>query len=387
MHATLLSLAVLLLGQATPAPATHGDAAAPAHAVAAPAAAPVAAPAAPTVAPEAAHAVVEPAHAAPAPAAHEAVQFHPPAAAPDGLAAPHAAEAGEHGGGHGAKHRVHDTSVAGSIFHHVSDESCWFPIVYDRQAGTLLTNAAGLEACEAVTEHDEGASALWFNLSISKLVVSMWVASLLLLLVVLVAAGRRAMVPKGLYNFVESLVVFIRDEISVKNIGEHYAHHYTPYLCSVFFFILFANLFGLIPAPGVGTATGNLSVTVVLALFTFVLTQIAGMRAQGVVGYWAHLVPSGVPKPIYPIMLLVEFLGLFTKPFALTVRLFANMLAGHIVIYFLIALTVLLSQYMAPVSVAFALGIYMLELFVALVQAYVFTMLSALFIGMASHAH
>jgi F-type H+-transporting ATPase subunit a len=153
------------------------------------------------------------------------------------------------------------------------------------------------------------------------------------------------------------------------------------------------NLTGLLPIPawkgfpGISTATGNVSVTVVLALFTFVITQIAGMRAQGAVAYWTHLVPGGVPKPLWPLMFVIEFFGLFTKPFALTVRLFANMVAGHIVIFFLIALTVLISPLIAPVSVAFALGIYLLELFVALVQAYVFTMLSAVFIGMTQHAH
>jgi F-type H+-transporting ATPase subunit a len=118
-----------------------------------------------------------------------------------------------------------------------------------------------------------------------------------------------------------------------------------------------------------------------------VITQIAGMRAQGAVGYWTHLVPGGVPVALWPLMFVIEFFGLFTKPFALTVRLFANMVAGHIVIFFLIALTLFISVYVAPVSVAFALGIFLLELFVALVQAYVFTMLSALFIGMTQHAH
>jgi F-type H+-transporting ATPase subunit a len=220
----------------------------------------------------------------------------------------------------------------------------------------------------------------------------MWIAAGLLLIMVGLGARKRALVPKGGYNLLETFVMFIRDEISVKNIG-HHADQYTSYLCTAFFFILFMNLTGLLPIPayggfpGISTATGNISVTVVLALFTFVLTQFAGMRAQGVVGYWAHLVPTGVPVWLYPIMLPVEFLGLFTKPFALTVRLFANMVAGHIVIFFLIALTVLISVYVAPVSIAFALGIFMLELFVALVQAYVFTMLSALFIGMTQHAH
>jgi F-type H+-transporting ATPase subunit a len=233
----------------------------------------------------------------------------------------------------------------------------------------------------------------WYvHLDITKHVINMWIAAGILLIVVGLATRKRALVPKGGYNMLETFVLFVRDEISVKNIG-HHAAEYTPYLCSAFFFILFMNLEGLLPFPawhgfpGISTATGNVNVTVVLALFTFVLTQIAGMRAQGVIGYWAHLVPSGVPKALWPLMFVIEFFGLFTKPFALTVRLFANMVAGHIVIFFLIALTLFISVYVAPVSVAFALGIFLLELFVALVQAYVFTILSALFIGMTQHAH
>ncbi len=261
----------------------------------------------------------------------------------------------------------HEESVADHIFHHVQDEN-WVP--WHFYIGT---------------HH--------IDLTITKHVINMWIASGVLLLFVAFAIRGRALIPKGAYSMLESFVLYIRDEIAVKNIGEHDAKAYTPYLCSVFFFILFMNLCGLVPIPafgrfpGISTATANLSVTVVLALFTFAVTQIAGMRAQGVGGYWAHLVPSGVPLWLWPLMLPVEILGLFTKPFALTVRLFANMLAGHIVIFFLIALTVLISVYVAPVSIAFALGIYLLELFVALVQAYVFTMLSSLFIGMAAHSH
>jgi F-type H+-transporting ATPase subunit a len=234
--------------------------------------------------------------------------------------------------------------------------------------------------------------ARYIHLDITKHVINMWIAAGLLLIVVGLGARKRALIPKGGYNLLETLVVFVRDEIATKNIG-HHAGLYTNYLCSVFFFILFMNLTGLLPVPrfggfpGISTATGNLSVTVVLALFTFVLTQIAGMRAQGALGYWLHLVPSGVPKALWPLMFVIEFFGLFTKPFALTVRLFANMVAGHIVIFFLIALTLFISVYVAPVSVAFALGIFLLEIFVGLVQAYVFTILSALFIGMTQHAH
>jgi len=272
----------------------------------------------------------------------------------------------EHEPGHAQGGEEHKGGIAEHIFQHVQDEVV-MPLGF--WAGNR-----------------------YIRLDITKHVINMWLAAGILLIVVGLAARKRALIPKGGYNLLETLVLFIRDEISVKNIG-HHANLYTPYLCSAFFFILFMNITGLLPIPriggfpGVSTATGNVSVTVVLALFTFVVTQVAGMRAQGVVGYWKHLVPGGVPGALWPLMFAIEFFGLFTKPFALTVRLFANMVAGHIVIFFLIALTLFISVYVAPVSVAFALGIFMLELFVALVQAYVFTMLSALFIGMTQHAH
>jgi F-type H+-transporting ATPase subunit a len=175
-------------------------------------------------------------------------------------------------------------------------------------------------------------------------------------------------------------VLFVRDELAIKNIGKEEGPRYTPYLLTAFFFILFMNLLGLF--PWMATATGNIAVTCGLALCTFVLTQVAGIRAAGFGGYLAHLT-GGVAPWLWPIMIPVEILGLFTKPFALTIRLFANMLAGHIVIFFLLGLIFMLGHpAVALVSVPFALGIYLLELFVAFVQAYVFTMLSALFIGM-----
>jgi len=181
---------------------------------------------------------------------------------------------------------------------------------------------------------------------------------------------------------------FVRD-IAVSNIGKADADRFVPYLASAFFFILFANLLGLVPF--LATATANLSVTVAFALFTFLITQYAAIRAQGIGGYVAHLT-GGVPASLawlWPIMIPVEFLGLFTKPFALTVRLFANMVAGHFVILALLGLIFSISVYVAPVSVALALAIFMLELFVAFVQAYIFTMLSALFIGagLVHHGH
>jgi F-type H+-transporting ATPase subunit a len=154
-----------------------------------------------------------------------------------------------------------------------------------------------------------------------------------------------------------------------------------PYLATAFFFVLTMNLLGLVPF--MATATANISVTAALAIFTFLITQYAAIKSMGMKGYLGHMT-GGVPPSLawlWPIMIPVEFLGLFTKPFALTVRLFANMVAGHFVILALLGLIFSISAWVAPVSVALALAIFMLELFVAFVQAYIFTMLSALFIG------
>jgi F-type H+-transporting ATPase subunit a len=197
---------------------------------------------------------------------------------------------------------------------------------------------------------------------------------------------KKSIVPRGLYNFIELLVAFVRNELATANIGKENADRFLPYLLTAFFFILFVNLFGLLPWSG--TATANVNVTVCLALFTFFITQYAAIREMGIGGYLGHLT-GGVPKSLWPlwfIMIPVEFLGLFTKPFALTVRLFANMVAGHFVILALLGLIFAISVWVFPVSVALALAIFMLELFVAFVQAYIFTMLSALFIG-AAFAH
>jgi F-type H+-transporting ATPase subunit a len=220
----------------------------------------------------------------------------------------------------------------------------------------------------------------------TKHVIMMWLASLLLLVVVFAAVGKRAIVPRRLYGFVEVLVNFVRKDLAEANIGKENADKYLPYLLTAFFFILFVNLFGLLPFAA--TATANVNVTVCLALFTFFVTQYAAIKGMGVGGYFAHLT-GGVPKSLWPlwfIMIPVEILGLFTKPFALTVRLFANMVAGHFVILALLGLIFAISFWIFPVSVLLALAIFMLELFVAFVQAYIFTMLSSLFIG-AAFAH
>jgi F-type H+-transporting ATPase subunit a len=237
--------------------------------------------------------------------------------------------------------------------------------------------------CE-VDLHEVFGKALVFgpvDMTPTRHVVMMWVAAVLLLLVVLAAARRRQLVPHGLYNFVEVLVAFVRNEIAIPNMGAEHADRFVPYLVTAFFFILFMNLLGLVPWSA--TATANLSVTVMLALFTFVITQAVAIRHMGLLGFLRHLT-GGVPTSLWPlwfIMVPVEVMGLFTKPFALTVRLFANMVAGHFVILALLGLIFVISPWVAFGAVPMALGIFLLELFVALVQAYIFTMLSALFIG------
>jgi F-type H+-transporting ATPase subunit a len=175
----------------------------------------------------------------------------------------------------------------------------------------------------------------------------------------------------------------VRDEIAKLTIGKGY-EIFVPYLLTVFFFILFGNFLGLIPYSA--TFTSNIAVTSTLAVFTFIMTQFGGIRSNGFFRFIKGLVPHGIPVWLLPLMIIVEFLGLLTKPFALAIRLFANMTAGHIVILALIGLIFFMKTiFVAPVSVGFALFIYLLEILVSLIQAYIFTMLSSLFIGMAVH--
>lgn len=300
-----------------------------------------------------------------------------------------AASAGGEHGGHGK------VSVPDYIFHHVTDDFAYeFEIPMNDGANPRITFPRwrfampwGAATCAPVTSHTRGDVGELLNgcldMTLSKQTMFLFISALLLILAVLGLSHRNQaqLVPKGTAaNIMESLVLFVRDELAVKNIGKQEAGRYTPYLLSIFFFILTMNLLGLFPWSA--TATANIAVTCALALCTFFLTQAASIRAAGVGGYLAHLT-GGVPWWLWPIMVPVEILGLFTKPFALTVRLFANMVAGHVVIFFLLSLTFLLGTLvMVPVGIAFALAIYLLELFVAFLQAYVFTMLSALFIGM-----
>lgn len=222
------------------------------------------------------------------------------------------------------------------------------------------------------------------DLSITNKVLMMLIASALLIIGLSIAArsNSKNKVPKGFGNFIEMIIVFLRDEVVVPSMG-HAGEKYLPFFFTLFFFILTGNFLGLIPF--LSTPTGSISITAGLAIITFIMTQALGMKNNGIFGYWKGLVPPGIPVFVLPIMIVVEFLGILTKPFALCIRLFANMTAGHVVILALIGLIFSLGYGATPVSIGFALFIYLLEILVGLLQAYIFTMLSALFIGMAVH--
>ncbi len=226
----------------------------------------------------------------------------------------------------------------------------------------------------------------------SKHMVFLIVVALLVILGARLAlrSYRGGPVPRGIGAAVESLVLFIRDEVAEPNIGHGDGRKFTPLLCSFFFFILVAALLGLV--PGTATSTGNIAVTLALATVSFAAQQWAGISKYGIVGHFHNLVPPGLPVWLLPIMIPLEILSMFTKPFALTVRLFANMLAGHMVITTLLLLIPLMGQMswfagaaMAPISIGLAVFIMLLEVLVAFVQAYIFTLLSAIFIGMYAH--
>ncbi len=224
------------------------------------------------------------------------------------------------------------------------------------------------------------------DFSITKSVLGMMFAALigLWLFLSLSRSYKRTGIshPRGIQSFLEPIILFVRDDIAISNIGEHKYEKYMPYLLTVFFFILINNIMGLIPFPPPfgANVTGNIAVTLILALFTFFITQFSGNR-----NYWKHIFATpGVPFWLLPVMIPVEIIGIFSKPFALMIRLFANITAGHIIVLSLVCLIFIFkSLAVAPVSIAFVIFMDCLELLVAFLQAYVFTLLSALFISLA----
>ena len=232
------------------------------------------------------------------------------------------------------------------------------------------------------------------DLSITKHVFFLFLGGVLLVIASVYAARsyKKSLIPKGFVNLIELIIIFLRDEVVLPNMGPA-GLKYMPYILTTFFYILIMNLSGLVPYGA--TATGNIMVTAGLAIIAFFMIQISAVKAKGLKYYLAELT-GGTPWYLWLIMIPIEILGLFTKPFALCMRLFANMTGGHIVILSLFGLIFMFRSFVvAPVPLLFVVGIYMLELFVALLQAYVFTMLTSLFMGLGmqvenheeSHTH
>jgi F-type H+-transporting ATPase subunit a len=243
----------------------------------------------------------------------------------------------------------------------------------------------------------DGSSSTPFDISITKNIVSLFFSIILITWIFLSTASlykkNRGKPPKGLQSFIEPIIIFVRDDIARQSIGEKQYERFTPYLLTVFFFIWINNMLGIIPIPpGGANLTGNIAVTGVLAFFTLMVTNISGNR-----NYWKHIFNTpGVPVwlKIPPLMPIIEIFGVFTKPIVLMIRLFANITAGHLITLGFLCVIFVFGQnsptvglVISPLSIVFIIFMIFLELLVAFIQAFVFTFLSALYIGMAVEEH
>ena len=300
-----------------------------------------------------------------------------------------------------------DVKISKVIIEHVMDHHTWH--FFDGHYGTLYlpvivySSELGLDIFSSrhlFDEHHQPVEYRGYTLeqgkiflgdeqlldfSITKNVMMLFInAGLLLMVMTSVAKGYKrntGKAPRGLQSLIEPVVLFVKDEIVKPNIGPKY-ERYLPYLLTLFFFILFGNLLGLL--PGSGNLTGNIAVTLTLAIFTFLITNISGNK-----NYWMHILwTPGVPLPLRFIILPVEIIGIFTKPFSLMIRVFAAITAGHIVLLSLLGLTFIFHSWLVGIgSSIFVLFISLIELLVAGIQAYVFTLFSSLYIGMAVEEH
>jgi len=236
-------------------------------------------------------------------------------------------------------------------------------------------------------EEHHATNATPLDFSITKLVFSMFLSIILLLIIFGISAKKYNSdgVPKGIAKFTEPLVVFIRDEVARPNIGEKHYRRFMPFLLTLFFFIWINNIMGLIPVfPFSANLSGNIAFTLVLALITFVITTFVGNK-----DYWKHIFwMPGLPVPMKIFLAPIEFMGIFIKPISLMIRLFANITAGHIIVLSLISLIFIAkSAWVSPASIFFSVFISVIEVLVVAIQAYIFTMLSALYIGSAMEEH
>jgi len=266
---------------------------------------------------------------------------------------------------------------------------------------------------------------LGVDLSVTKHVLMLWLVAIVVFAIVTVAVRRFLRqgrpIPSGFMNALEAVVEFVRDSIVQPNVGRKWVNTWTPLILTFFIFILAANAIGLVPIfeilalldrwvlhtgehsfikqvmHGGTTATANFNVTAALATITFGAIIVAGSRAHGFMKHWKNMVPRGLPGFVYVILIPIEIMGMFVRPFALTMRLAANMTGGHIAILAILSFVFLFADLFGraiagigvglAVSVPLAVGISALEILVVLIQAYVFTLLTAVFIGMAIHVH
>ena len=325
------------------------------------------------------------------------------------------AEGHEAAAGHGAPEKFDAGKL---ILDHIGDEHGWhlwghtsipLPVIlYDTQRGLQVFSSARFDhghaaydgyaleegqvvAVDAQGHKDEAATANIWDISITKTVLSLFISMAILLVVFLNVAKaytrRAGMAPKGLQSFIEPIILFVRDDVAKSAIGEKKYMKYMPYLLTAFFFIFLNNLLGLVPIfPGGANLTGNIAVTVVLALITFIIVTVSGNKH-----YWHHIFAMpGVPGWVLGILTPVEILGMFLKPFVLMIRLFANITAGHIIALSFFSLIFVFGETSAGAGYGVAIGSWaftvfmaLLELLVAFIQAYVFTFLSAMYIGAA----
>jgi len=278
-----------------------------------------------------------------------------------------------------------------SKFHHGHEDYKGYGILTNEKIEELKLDRKKYNAGQIVAVSKNGEidnSVRIYDLSLTRNVVQMILALTLLVWVMLAVAKKYktgqgiTTAPKGMQNMLETVVNFIKDDVAKPNLGTKY-EKYLPYILTIFFFILINNIVGLI--PGTANVTGNIAFTMILALISFVVILFSSNKH-----YWGHIVWPPVPHWIKPILVPVEILGVFTKPFALMIRLFANMIAGHILIICLISLIFIvaaLNKYVgigvSPLSIAFTIFIYFIEILVAFLQAYIFATLTAVFIGQA----
>lgn len=273
------------------------------------------------------------------------------------LAMPANASAGKEG----------EESLGDFLTHHISNSNEWHPIPWVHISLPTGWNVFGID------------------MSISTHVVMMFIASALLILLFALGGRRVRNAPTGkLGHALEALVLYVRDEVVEPNLGKKDTPGWLPFFLTLFFFLLALNLISLI--PGWPAATGNVNFTAALATLVFIIYNVAGMIHNGPGHYLVNLIPKGVPLFVLPIIAIIEVMGLFTKAVALCIRLFANMTAGHILLLSLTGLIVVFkTAWVALGFVPMTLFIYLIEVLVAFLQAYIFTLLSALFVGMAIH--